>query len=360
MRARSEASTCMSERPTPDLTILETRVYRGAERLVLRPGDPPRRRPRRRSRSSRPTRSPASSTICSTMLPGLARALLLARAPRRLRRAPQGGHLARARRRARRAGAPAGGRPRHPSRQDPQAPGEPGRYNVVYGVRRGERRPGRRPARRTPGQPPGRARTRTSTSTPSSRRFILRAERTAFGPSTQAILDEAVARDIPWIRLNQHSLVQLGQGVHQQADPGDDDVQHQRDRGRHRLRQGPHHPAARRRRAAGAQAGVGAHRRPGRRGRPTDRLPGRRQAARRQPRPRRRASTCRTPTTVRAAFPVARGPVPARLGDRRSPTSPASDYRCLVIDGRLAAVAERVPAHVDRRRRTHHRATSSS
>src|SRR3954451_14024715 len=30
MRARSEASTCMSERPTPDLTTLETRVYRGA------------------------------------------------------------------------------------------------------------------------------------------------------------------------------------------------------------------------------------------------------------------------------------------------------------------------------------------
>ena len=44
--------------------------------------------------------------------------------------------------------------------------------------------------------------------------FILRAERTAFGPSTQAILDEAVSRDIPWIRLNQYSLVQLGQGVH--------------------------------------------------------------------------------------------------------------------------------------------------
>ncbi|MBA3780526.1 MAG: cyanophycin synthetase [Nocardioides sp.] len=44
--------------------------------------------------------------------------------------------------------------------------------------------------------------------------FILKAERSAFGPSTQAILDEAVSRDIPWIRLNPHSLVQLGQGVH--------------------------------------------------------------------------------------------------------------------------------------------------
>ncbi|MPZ96141.1 MAG: cyanophycin synthetase [Propionibacteriales bacterium] len=50
---------------------------------------------------------------------------------------------------------------------------------------------------------------------PELERFIVRAERTAFGPSTQAILDEAVSRDIPWIRLNQYSLVQLGQGVHQ-------------------------------------------------------------------------------------------------------------------------------------------------
>jgi cyanophycin synthetase len=47
-------------------------------------------------------------------------------------------------------------------------------------------------------------------------RFILEAERTGFGPSTQAIIDEAAARDIPWLRLNDFSLVQLGQGVYQQ------------------------------------------------------------------------------------------------------------------------------------------------
>ncbi|HSH21387.1 MAG TPA: cyanophycin synthetase, partial [Candidatus Caenarcaniphilales bacterium] len=47
-------------------------------------------------------------------------------------------------------------------------------------------------------------------------RLILLAERQAFGPSTQALIDEAVSRDIPWIRLDRHSLVQLGQGVHQQ------------------------------------------------------------------------------------------------------------------------------------------------
>jgi len=45
-------------------------------------------------------------------------------------------------------------------------------------------------------------------------RFIKRAEKTAFGPSTQAIVEEAMSRDIPWIRLNKFSLVQLGQGVH--------------------------------------------------------------------------------------------------------------------------------------------------
>jgi cyanophycin synthetase len=45
--------------------------------------------------------------------------------------------------------------------------------------------------------------------------LILLAERAAFGPSTQAILDEAALRDIPSIRLNEQSLVQLGHGVHQ-------------------------------------------------------------------------------------------------------------------------------------------------
>src|SRR5699024_6572322 len=46
--------------------------------------------------------------------------------------------------------------------------------------------------------------------------FLRLAQRAAFGPSTNAILEEATARDIPFIRLNTASLVQLGQGVHQQ------------------------------------------------------------------------------------------------------------------------------------------------
>ena len=45
--------------------------------------------------------------------------------------------------------------------------------------------------------------------------FLRTCQRVAFGPSTQAILDEAIARDIPWQRLNSGSLVQLGHGVNQ-------------------------------------------------------------------------------------------------------------------------------------------------
>jgi cyanophycin synthetase len=52
--------------------------------------------------------------------------------------------------------------------------------------------------------------------TPELERLILLAERRQFGPSTQAILDEAASRDIPFIRLNERSLVQLGQGKYQQ------------------------------------------------------------------------------------------------------------------------------------------------
>jgi cyanophycin synthetase len=46
--------------------------------------------------------------------------------------------------------------------------------------------------------------------------LVLLAERAAFGPSTQAILDEASRRDIPYIRLNDQSFVQLGMGKYQQ------------------------------------------------------------------------------------------------------------------------------------------------
>jgi len=94
--------------------------------------------------------------------------------------------------------------------------GEKGRYNVVFEYR--EEEVGREAGRIAVGLV-------NFLVNPDSAPFefaeeldglIRLAERNAFGPSTQALVDEAVSRDIPWIRLDKHSLVQLGQGVHQQ------------------------------------------------------------------------------------------------------------------------------------------------
>ncbi|MDH3221148.1 MAG: cyanophycin synthetase [Gammaproteobacteria bacterium] len=45
--------------------------------------------------------------------------------------------------------------------------------------------------------------------------FVHRAQRREFGPSTQSLVDAAVARNIPWLRLNDYSLVQFGHGKYQ-------------------------------------------------------------------------------------------------------------------------------------------------
>ena len=46
--------------------------------------------------------------------------------------------------------------------------------------------------------------------------FIRYAQRRALGPSTASLVKAAVDRGIPWLRLNEHSLVQLGHGKYQQ------------------------------------------------------------------------------------------------------------------------------------------------
>ncbi|MBT8132313.1 MAG: acetate--CoA ligase family protein, partial [Gammaproteobacteria bacterium] len=47
-------------------------------------------------------------------------------------------------------------------------------------------------------------------------RFIRYTQRRALGPSTASLVDAAEARDIPWIRLSNFSLVQFGHGRYQQ------------------------------------------------------------------------------------------------------------------------------------------------
>ena len=45
--------------------------------------------------------------------------------------------------------------------------------------------------------------------------LIRRAKRQALGPSTSSLVKAAEERDIPWIRLNEYSLIQFGHGIHQ-------------------------------------------------------------------------------------------------------------------------------------------------
>jgi cyanophycin synthetase len=175
--------------------------------------------------------------------------------------------------------------------------------------------------------------------------LILLAERSAFGPSTQALIDEAALRDIPWIRLNAASLVQLGHGVHQQ-----------------RIR------ATMTSKTSSIAVDTASDKK----------LTNQLLAATGVPVP--RAQVVRAPDEAAAAagkigFPVALKPldgnhgrgVMLNLGDAQAvrdafPLARAqsrsgalvvesfitgNDYRCLVIGGVLRAVAQRVPAHVE-------------
>ncbi|MGH3370840.1 MAG: cyanophycin synthetase family protein, partial [Nocardioidaceae bacterium] len=174
--------------------------------------------------------------------------------------------------------------------------------------------------------------------------FILRAERTAFGPSPQAILDEAVSRDIPWIRLNQHSLVQLGQGVHQKRIRATMtsatsaiavDVASDKDLTT-RLLGAAGLPVPKQESVRTAEQAVSVAERIGFPVvcKPLDGNHGR--------------GVCldlKDAGEVREAFPVAKEQS-RRGGVIVESFITGRDYRCLIIDGRLAAVAERVPAHV--------------
>ena len=175
-------------------------------------------------------------------------------------------------------------------------------------------------------------------------KLIRLAERLAFGPSTQALLDEAAGRDIPYIRLDRFSLVQLGQGVHQQ-----------------RIR------ATMTSRTGGIAVDIASDKKLTNRLLDSAGLPVPRsevveteddavEAAKRLRYPcvvkpldgnhgRGVALNLRSEDEVRAAFQVAQKQT--RSGDVIVESYiTGNDYRVLVIGGKLAAVAERVPAHV--------------
>ena len=174
--------------------------------------------------------------------------------------------------------------------------------------------------------------------------LIRLAERAAFGPSTQAILDEAAMRDIPFIRLDEQSLVQLGHGVHQR-------------RIRATMTSG----------TSAIGVDIASDKKLTNRLLDAAGIPvPRSQVVRREDEAVLAARRIRYPVAVkpldgnhgrgvgldlqneeqvRAAFRA------ARAESRRGPVVVetflvGNDYRCLVVGGQLRAVAERVPAHV--------------
>ena len=175
--------------------------------------------------------------------------------------------------------------------------------------------------------------------------LILLAERSAFGPSTQAILDEAALRDIPWIRLNEQSLVQLGHGIHQKriratmtSGTGSLGVDIAGDKKlTNRLLASTGVPVPRSEVVRDADGAAVAAARIGYpvAMKPLDGNHGRGVMLK-----------LGDEAAVRAAFAVARAE--ARNGRVVVESYlTGNDYRCLVIGGVLRAVAQRVPAHVE-------------
>ncbi len=174
--------------------------------------------------------------------------------------------------------------------------------------------------------------------------FLRMAQRTAFGPSTAAIIEEAVSRDIPWIRLNSASLVQLGQGVHAQriratmtSKTGALAVDIASDKDlTTKLLASAGLPVPKQEAVRSATALVEAAERIGYPVvvKPLDGNHGR--------------GVClnlHTAEEVAASFDV------ARAESKRGTIIVESfvtgrDYRCLIVGGRMQAIAERVPAHV--------------
>jgi cyanophycin synthetase len=332
----------VTERPTPDLTILETRVYRGANiwsyeqaiHLVVDLG----------RLEDHPTNTlPGFTEHLLEMLPGLTNhSCSRGRRGGFVERLNEGTWLGHVAEHCALALQQVVG---HDIRRGKtrQVKGRTGVYNVVYGY-----------ADEQVGLAAGRLAVRLVNHLVQSdpefdweaelESFILRAERTAFGPSTQAILDEAVSRDIPWIRLNQYSLVQLGQGVHAKRIRATMtsatsaiavDVASDKDLTT-RLLGAAGLPVPKQESVRSVEGAVAAAKRIGFPVvvKPLDGNHGR--------------GVCldlRDEDAVREAYLVAKEQ--SRRGTVIVETFvTGKDYRCLIVDGRMVAIAERVPAHV--------------
>src|SRR5436305_2750803 len=172
--------------------------------------------------------------------------------------------------------------------------------------------------------------------------FIELAQRRSLGPSTSALVRAAEERDIPWIRLNEGSLVQLGYGKYQkriQATLTSETRQIATEiasdkRLTQRILEQLGLPVPRQSIVCDPQEAAEEAERLGFPVvvKPLDGHHG--QAV---------AINLRTPEQVREAYEQARGICPRVIIECHQT---GNDYRILVIDGRVAAVAQRVPGHV--------------
>ncbi len=339
---RSRATGPGAAGPRADLRILETRVYRGpnywsyepAIKLVVDLG----------SLEAFPSNTiPGFVDRLLETLPGVAaHSCSTGKAggfEKRLREGTWAGHIAEhvALQLQRDAGTEVG-------RGKTRGTGEPGRYHVVYSF-----------AEESVGLAAGRlavrlvnhlvAPDRDFDFSAEFEKLVRLAERAAFGPSTQGLLDEAALRDIPYIRLNEHSLVQLGHGVYQKriratmtSETSSLGVDIASDKKlTNRLLGGTGIPVPRSEvvrsedEAAGAALALGFPVAV----KPVDGNHGRGVLL-----------DLDDEAAVRSAYHLAR--VQSRGGGVIVETYLAgNDYRCLVIGGQLRAVAQRVPAHVD-------------
>ncbi|MGZ8578451.1 MAG: cyanophycin synthetase, partial [Actinomycetota bacterium] len=231
----------------------------------------------------------------------------------------------------------------HISRGKTRSAGQPGFYNVIYGY-----------AEEQVGLAAGALAVRVVNHLVRAEdgfdfdaqleRLILLAERRQFGPSTQAIVDEALTRDIPWMRLNEQSLVQLGQGTYQQrvratmtSKTGALAVDIAQDKKMtNRLLASAGLPVPRSEVVRSDDEAVAAAKRIGFPvvAKPLDGNHGRGVAL-----------DLKTERTVRSGFK--RAIKESRRGHVVVETFvTGNDYRVLVIGGRMVAIAERVPAHV--------------
>jgi cyanophycin synthetase len=231
----------------------------------------------------------------------------------------------------------------HVYRGKTRSTGDPGRYNVIYGY--GEERVGLEAGRLG-------VRLVNHLIRPEEgfdllaelESLILLAERRAFGPSTQALIDEAAGRDIPFLRLNEQSLVQLGQGKYQRRVratmtsltpalgvdiAGDKNLTN-------RLLAAAGLPVPRSEMVRTADEAAAAAKRIGFPVvlKPLDGNHGRGVGL-----------DLRDETAVRAWFPRAREESPRGVLQIESFVT-GNDYRVLVVGGTMVAVAQRIPAHV--------------